>query len=111
MSLSPDHRVLAVAAADGTLRLWDVARPGHPVPLGGPLLPKNGREPLYAAAFSADGQPAGRGGRRRGRCWLWNVSRTPARAVRLAPLTGPENTVYSLAFSPRGAVAGRGQRR
>ncbi len=106
VSLSPDHRVLAVAAADGTLRLWDVARPGHPVPLRAPLLPKNGKEPLYTAAFSADGTLLAAAGAGR-KVWLWNV-RNPARAVRLAPLTGPANTIYSVAFSPRGPVLAAG---
>ena len=106
VSLSPGRRVLAVAAADGSLRLWDVARPGHPVPLGGPLLPKNGKEPLYTAAFSADGTLLAAAGAGR-KVWLWNV-RNPARAVRLAPLAGPASTIYSLAFSPRGPVLAAG---
>ena len=55
VSLSPDHRVLAVAAADGTLRLWDVAHPGRPAPLG-PLLAAADRNPLYTVAFSPDGR-------------------------------------------------------
>ena len=106
VSLSPDHRVLAVAAADGTLRLWDVARPGHPVPLGAPLLPK-GREPLYTVAFSADGTLLAAAGAAR-KVWLWQV-RNRGRAVRLAdPLTGPGNTIYSVAFSPRAAILAAG---
>ena len=66
VSLSPDHHVLAVAAADGTLRLWNVARPGHPVALGTTLLPRDRNEPLYTVAFSPAGSllaaagPAGR---------------------------------------------------
>jgi WD40 repeat protein len=106
VSLSPDHRVLAVAAADGTLRLWDVARPGHPARLGAPLLPKS-KEPLYTVAFSADGTLLAAAGADR-KVWLWQVSH-PGRAVRLAdPLTGPASTIYSVAFSPRGAVLAAG---
>ena len=101
VSLSPDHHVLAVAAADGTLRLWDVARPGHPVALGATLLPRNRNEPLYSVAFSPAGQPPG-GGRGGRDVLLWNVA-NPAHPVRLpVALTGPGNTVYSLAFSPGG---------
>ena len=55
VSLSPDRRLLAVAAADGTLRLWDVASPGHPVPVGAPL-EEASDSPLYATAFSPDGK-------------------------------------------------------
>src|SRR6266851_4958425 len=54
VSLSPDHRVLAVAAADGTLRLWDVARPARPVPLGRSLTAVD-RSPLYTTAFAPNG--------------------------------------------------------
>ena len=64
VSLSPDHRVLAVAAADGTLRLWNVARPGHPVALG-------------AAAAAQEPQ--------RTRCTRWRSARTAASSPRRAP--------------------------
>ena len=107
ISLSPDHRVLAVAGADGTLRLWNVARPGHPVPLGRPLLGRSSSAPLYAVAFSPGGQTLAAAGAAR-QIWLWNVS-DPERAVRYArPLTGPGSTVYSLAFRPGGTVLAAG---
>ena len=100
VSLSPDHHVLAVGAADGTLRLWDVARPGHPVPLGATLLPRNRNEPLYSVAFSPAGSLLAAAGAGR-KVLLWNVA-NPAHPVRLpVTLSGPRNTVYSLAFSPR----------
>ena len=100
VSLSPDHHVLAVAAADGTLRLWDVARPGHPVPLGATLQPRNRNDPLYSVAFSPAGSLLAAAGAGR-EVLLWNV-RNPAHPVRLpVALTGPANTVYSLAFSAR----------
>ena len=100
VSLSPDHRVLAVAAADGTLRLWDVARPGHPVALGATLLPRNRNEPLYSVAFNPAGSLLAAAGAGRD-VLLWNVA-NPAHPVKLpVALTGPGNTVYSLAFSRR----------
>ena len=55
VSLSPDHHTLAVADADGRLRLWNVAQPDHPVALGASLLAPDRHEPLYAVAFSPDG--------------------------------------------------------
>jgi WD40 repeat protein/transcriptional regulator with XRE-family HTH domain len=100
VSLTPDHKVLAVAAADGTLRLWNVTRAGHPVPIGG-LLVNQSADPLYTTAFSPDGEILAAAGARRS-ISLWDV-RNPAHPVLLGkPLTGPTNTIYSIAFSPDG---------
>ena len=106
VSLSPDRKLLAVAAADGSLRLWDVAAPGHPVPVGGPLV-KRSSEPLYTVAFSPDGTILAAAGAGR-TISLWNVS-SPDHPVRLGkPLAGPANTVYSVAFSPDGKTLAAG---
>ena len=105
VALSPDHRLLAVAAADGTVRLWNVARPDHPVSLGPPFVGQ--KQAFYAAAFSPDGRVlavAGAGDQ----VQLWNVAR-PSRPVQLGhPLTGPAGTVYALAFSPDGTTLAAG---
>jgi WD40 repeat protein len=105
ISLSPDHRLLAVAAADGTLRLWDVASPGHPAQVSPPLEPTSAN-PLYSTAFSPNGKILAAAGASR-TVQLWNVSQ-PAHPVRLAVLTGPANTVYSVAFSPDGTTLAAG---
>jgi WD40 repeat protein/transcriptional regulator with XRE-family HTH domain len=104
-ALSSRGHLLAVAAADGSLRLWDVARPGEPVPVGRPLV--TGPGSLFAVAFSPDGRTlaaAGTGKVVR----LWNVSdpRHPVPAP--AALTGPASTVYGIAFSPDGGVLAAG---
>ncbi|HEY1620839.1 MAG TPA: helix-turn-helix domain-containing protein, partial [Streptosporangiaceae bacterium] len=100
VALTPDRRVLAVAASDGMLRLWNVARAGHPVQLGAPLLPASA-DPLYAAVLSPDGKILAAAGEAK-TVLLWNIS-DPARPRRLAStLTGPDSTIYSLAFSPDG---------
>ncbi len=102
VALSQDRRVLAVAAGDGTLRLWNVARAGHPVQLGGPLLPASA-DPLYATALSPDGKILAAAGAAK-TVLLWNIS-DPRHPVRLAStLTGPRSTIYSLAFSPDGRL-------
>ncbi len=105
VSLSPDRTLLAVAAADGTLRLWDVASTGHPVPVGAPLTPASD-SPLYATSFSPDGKILAAAGAGR-TVQLWDVSR-PGHPVRLGSLTGPANTVYSVAFSPDGKTLAAG---
>ena len=100
VSLAPDHTVLAVAAADGSLRLWQIARQGHPVPIGG-LLEHDSADPLYSTAFSPDGKILAAAGAGRS-ISLWNIT-DPAHPVLLGkPLTGPANTIYSVVFSPDG---------
>jgi WD40 repeat protein/transcriptional regulator with XRE-family HTH domain len=98
VALSPNRAVLAVAAADGTLRLWDVAQADHATALGRPLEDQPD-SPLYAVAISPNGlllAAAGAGQTIR----LWNLS-DPRHPTPLgAPLTGPDSTVYSIAFSP-----------
>jgi WD40 repeat protein len=101
VAVTRDHRLLAATGADGTLRLWNITEPGHPL-LVSDVLPADSNAPLYAAAFSPDGKilaVAGAGRVVR----LWNVS-DPARPVPLGELTGPVNTIYSVAFSPDGQV-------
>jgi WD40 repeat protein/transcriptional regulator with XRE-family HTH domain len=106
VALSPDHRLLAVAASDGTLRLWDVASPGHPVPVGAPLLRASGA-PLYATAFSPNGQVLAAAGESK-TVMLWDVSRSGHPTRITAELTGPTSTVYSLAFGQGGRVLAAG---
>ena len=105
VSVSPDRRLLAVAAADGTLRLWDVTSPGHPVPAGAPL-EEASDSPLYATSFSPDGRILAAAGAGRV-VELWDVS-LPGHPVRLGTLAGPANTVYSVAFSPDGTTLAAG---
>ncbi|HEV3067616.1 MAG TPA: helix-turn-helix domain-containing protein [Streptosporangiaceae bacterium] len=106
VALSPSRGLLAVAAADGTLRLWDVSRPGHPAPLGTVTALGPGGS-LYAAAFSPDGQVlAAAGADQKVRLWRITDPRQPV--LLRPPLTGPGGTVYSLAFSPDGGLLAAG---
>ena len=106
VSLNPGHGLLAVAAADGTLRLWNVARPGRPAPIGGPLV-SNLSSPLYTTAISPDGTTLAAAGADR-KIWLWNIT-DPSRPIPFGkPLAGPANTVYSVAFSPSGHLLAAG---
>jgi WD40 repeat protein len=101
VALSPDHRVLAVTADDGTLRLWDVTAPGRPAPLGPPLIHKT-RNPLYTVAFSPDGHRIDAAGADQV-IHLWTIS-DPRHPVAASSLNEPTSTVYSVIFSPDGRL-------
>src|ERR1700722_5153886 len=106
VSLSPSHTLLAVAAADGTLRLWNVASPSHPVPEDGPLMDYRDN-PLYTTAISPNGKILAAAGADHA-VSLWNIT-APDRPTPLGkPLTGPASTVYSVAFSPDGLILAAG---
>jgi transcriptional regulator with XRE-family HTH domain len=106
VSLNRGRGLLAVAAADGTLRLWNATRPGHPVPIGGPLV-SDRSSPLYTTAISPSGTVLAVAGADR-QVSLWNLA-DPARPRPAGPpLTGPANTVYSVAFSPSGTLLAAG---
>ncbi len=105
VALTPDHAVLAVAADDGTLRLWDVTHPGLPARLGPPLAHLPG--PIYSAAFGPGGRLlAAAGADHEIRLWDTADPRRPRQAG--PPLTGPANTVYCVAFSPDGRFLAAG---
>ena len=54
VALSPNGRTLATGDDDGTVRLWDIAEPAHPHPLGQPLIGNGPAVPTVA--FSSDGR-------------------------------------------------------
>jgi WD40 repeat protein len=115
VSLSPDRRLLVAAGADGTLRLWNVSVPRAPV-LVTTLARANKLEPLYTAAFSPDGRVIAAAGAGQA-VELWSVAGSDltdgdGEALRVAPLgrplTGPTNTIYSIAFSSDGRLLAAG---
>jgi WD40 repeat protein len=104
-AVSPGRRLLAAAGADGTLKLWNVARPGHPALIATVVRPDSDR-PLYVTKFSPDGSVLAAAGAGRV-VRLWNV-RDPAHPVPLPALSGPASTIYSVAFSPGGQTLAAG---
>jgi WD40 repeat protein len=107
VAFSPNGRVLADGSGgnggEGTVQLWNIADPAHPVALGQPL---TGLTYVNALAFSPDGRTlaAGTGP---GTIQLWNVA-NPAHPVALGkPLTAPAQVV-SVAFSPSGQILASG---
>ena len=102
-AFSPDGQILAAAYTD-RIFLWDVASPARPRLLR--TLAAAGDAPINAAlrpagiAFSPDGRMlailTGTD-----QVTLWNVT-DPARAARMATLTGPPDALQAIAFSPGG---------
>lgn len=107
VAFSPNGHTLAAGSGGnggvGTVQLWNVTDPAHPVALGKPL---TGLTYVNTVAFSPDGRTlaAGTGP---GMIQLWNVT-DPAHPVALGkPLTAPAQVV-SVAFSPDGQILAGG---
>ncbi|MCG7204254.1 WD40 repeat domain-containing protein [Streptomyces arenae] len=98
-SFSPDGKLLATAAYDRTVRLWDVSDPTRPEPLGEPL--RGHTSWVSSAVFSPDGRTLASAGDD-GTVRLWDVSDPTHPTALAAPLTGHDGTIYLAAFSPDG---------
>ena len=106
MAFSPDGHTLASGDDDGTVRLWDVADPAHPRPLGQPL---TGGGAVNSVAFSPDGHTLASGSVD-GTIRLWDVA-DPAHPSPLGqPLTGGTGAVVLGGVQPRRAHAGQRRR-
>ncbi len=95
LAFSPDAHELAAVGADGALRLWSVAE--HRA-IGSPL----GRG-ISSVAFSPDGTALAGGASRT--VLLWDVA---TRRRRGGPLTGHEQPVTDVTFSPDGRTLAAG---
>lgn len=99
VAFSANGKLLATAAADGTVRLWDIGRPSRPRPLGQPLTRLSAA--VYQVSFSPSGGLLAASGAD-GKVRLWEVA-TPEPPRLLSTLGGPAGSiVYDVAFSPDG---------
>lgn len=99
VAFNPGKTILAAGNADGTVRLWDILRPGRPVELGRPLIMPSGA--VTAVVFSPDGTTLA-AGTLGGTISLWTV-RDPVRPVLLDRVSLPRaGGVNSIAYNPGG---------
>jgi len=105
VAFTPDATTMAAAGENSAIRLWSVARPGRPVPLGRPLT--GDTSAVFSVAFSPDGKTLASGGADQ-TVRLWNVTNPKKTVPWGMPLKGPANTVFSVAFSPDGKTLAGG---
>jgi WD40 repeat protein len=100
VAFSSDGKTLAVGTVGGTVSLWSLTGPAHrPAQLRGSLTGPDGF--VYSMAFSPNGKVLAAGTDDH-KVWLWNLP-GPARSGQA--LTGPADTVTSVAFSQDGILA------
>ena len=100
VAFSPGEHTLASGSASGMIRMWDVADPAHPGPLGQPVT-AGGAAAIDSVAFGPGGRILASGSND-DTIQLWDVA-DPAHPRPLGqPLTGSTAAAASLAFSPGG---------
>ena len=92
VAFSPDSATLASGAADGTVRLWNVATETSTT------LDATWR--VYSVAFAPDGTTLAVGAGDNGTIQLWNVETK----INVATFSGHLSSVQSLAFAPDGTI-------
>jgi WD40 repeat protein/transcriptional regulator with XRE-family HTH domain len=104
VAFSAAGHMLASGSSNGVIRLWDVADPVHPGPLG---QLRAGATAVEWVAFSPDGHALATGGDD-GAVRLWDIT-NPAHPRPVGhPLTVGTGIVYSVVFSPDGHMLASG---
>jgi len=102
VAFSPDGKILATAAADGTARLWDVATHRQ---IGASMVVDGAPGEALAVAFSPSGKTLATADAD-GTVQLWDTAthRQIGTPITVVPYTRQPDQVYAVAFSPGGTT-------
>ncbi|MCZ4125140.1 nSTAND1 domain-containing NTPase [Streptomyces sp. H39-S7] len=101
LTFSPDGHTLAVGNSTGTVTLWNMTDPHHPVSRGKPLAVAAG--PVTSVAFSPDGRTLAVGGMSsNGTVSRWDMTDPDRPAPLGQPLTLSTGPVHTVTFAPDG---------
>jgi WD40 repeat protein len=102
LAFNPSSALVAAAAEDGKMRVWDVSHPRHPQGIAFKNPRGNENQAVYAVAFSRDGNWLASGGADQ-QVVLWRVAHRDSGEVAVEETAGTmsEGTaIFALAFSP-----------
>ncbi|MFI9508172.1 WD40 repeat domain-containing protein [Nocardia sp. NPDC052566] len=106
VQLSADGKTLSAADLEGgSIRLWDISEPAHPVPFGPSLVLPT--KYITLNRFSPDGSLLVTGNADNS-LRLWDVTDRRRPRAFPVPLTGPAQSIRSLAISPDGNLVAAG---
>jgi WD40 repeat protein len=99
VAFSPDGRLLATGADDGSVRLFDLTNPGHPRPLT-VVRGAGTNDPIYTVAFAPDGKTIAAASVNTNSVQLWRLTSNDS-LLRAGPdLGGMASYPIGLAFTP-----------
>jgi WD40 repeat protein len=110
IAFSPAAPLVAVGAADGKMRVWEVGEPSKPKGVEIKAARGNEAQPVAAVTFSPDGTLLASAGQDQ-QAVLWRVTQHDSAPLTVDATPGTlyqSQTIFSLAFSPDGSTLAGG---